>query len=191
MDLKVGFNSQLNVSQELNLAPQMLQWLRLLQVSSQDLSSIVQQELDSNPALERVEADPDLPEYEPEVVSDLLGEPREFDGEFEAVQEKLEYLAELDDSWRYDDAAMPAGMHDAEGQSRASERHEYQMNSLSEGTSLQQYLLEQVQYEDFSEQEKRCLVLLIGALDERGYLVVELNALSESMPEEAMVNALA
>lgn len=190
MDLKVGFNSQLNVSQDLNLAPQMLQWLKLLQVSRQDLSAIVQQELDSNPTLERVEGDPDMPDYDPEPVSDLLDEPREFDGDFEAVQEKMEYLAELDENWRYDDAAMPAGMHDADAQARASEHHEYQMNSLSEGESLQSYLLEQLAYEDYSVDQQRCLAVLIGALDERGYLSVPLSVLSDEISEAELESAL-
>ena len=48
------------LNQQLNLAPQLLNWLQLLQAPTMELSSMVQHELESNPALELSD-----PLYEP------------------------------------------------------------------------------------------------------------------------------
>jgi len=60
MNNGVNLSQVQNVSQQLNLAPQLLQWLRLLQLSTIDLATAVQHELETNPALE-IEAVCELP----------------------------------------------------------------------------------------------------------------------------------
>ena len=53
---------QLKLSQQLTLTPQLKQSLRLLQLPSLDLEHEIQQALDNNPLLERVENDTVEPE---------------------------------------------------------------------------------------------------------------------------------
>lgn len=52
---------------------------------------------------------------------------------------------------------------------------------LSEGRSLQEYLVEQLGYRDLSEREMRLAVYLIGSIDEDGYLRRELDSIADDI----------
>lgn len=52
---------------------------------------------------------------------------------------------------------------------------------LSEGRSLQEYLIEQLGYRDLSEREMRLAVYLIGSIDEDGYLRRDLESVSDDI----------
>lgn len=52
---------------------------------------------------------------------------------------------------------------------------------LSEGRSLQEYLIEQLGYRDLSEREMRLAVYLIGSIDEDGYLRRDLESISDDI----------
>ena len=52
---------------------------------------------------------------------------------------------------------------------------------LTEGRSLQEYLVEQLGYRDLTEQEKRVAVYLIGSIDEDGYLHRDLESVSDDI----------
>ena len=58
MSLEFGLYQGPNLSQQLNLAPQLLQWLRLLQAPTLELQTFIRHELDTNPALELDESQP-------------------------------------------------------------------------------------------------------------------------------------
>ena len=59
MSLEFGLYQGPNLSQQLNLAPQLLQWLRLLQAPTVELQTFIRHELETNPALEMDEAQPE------------------------------------------------------------------------------------------------------------------------------------
>lgn len=52
---------------------------------------------------------------------------------------------------------------------------------LSEGRSLQEYLVEQLGYRDLSEREMRLAVYLIGSIDEDGYLRRDLESVADDI----------
>ena len=52
---------------------------------------------------------------------------------------------------------------------------------LSEGRSLQEYLVEQLGYRDLSEREMRLAVYLIGSIDEDGYLRRDLQSVADDI----------
>ena len=52
---------------------------------------------------------------------------------------------------------------------------------LSEGRSLQEYLVEQLGYRDLSEREMRLAVYLIGSIDEDGYLRCDLASVADDI----------
>ncbi len=52
---------------------------------------------------------------------------------------------------------------------------------LSEGRSLQEYLVEQLGYRDLTEREMRLAVYLIGSIDEDGYLRRDLESVSDDI----------
>jgi len=97
-----------SVNQQLGLAPQLLQWLRLLQAPTQELASLVQHELETNPALEvdgntgdTDDAETDDPQCNDDVESGdapIVDADEGADGN--DLNAKLESLAELDEEWR-------------------------------------------------------------------------------------------
>lgn len=179
INLNVGFQHELNASQELTLAPQLLQWLRLLQASTTDLSALVQTELESNPSLE---ADFD----EPDASAEAADEPQEWDAveslrdEFEpgldSLGEKLEYLAEIDEEWRHESSFMAGG--GAQRDRDMQEHCDYVMNSITRGDTLQEHLSAQLRISCGSEFDFELGGLIIGSLDARGYLVTPVQELA-------------
>ena len=51
-----------------------------------------------------------------------------------------------------------------------SERRDYFLNSLTQGTSLQEHLIRQAELTDCSSEERDAILYLIGSIDDNGYL---------------------
>jgi RNA polymerase sigma-54 factor len=178
--IELGMYQGPRISQQLNLAPQLLQWLRLLQVPSTELSTLVQAELEANPALEidegfDVEPDFAMPDEAPgEDPCDACDglEDGQLDARFEA-------LAEIDDEWREDfvqtQKAQKASNDDDQ------QRHQYIMDSITASDSLQEHLLKQLTITDLQGRDIELAEVFIGSLDARGYLTVSLDEVSEMM----------
>lgn len=183
-NLNVGFRNELGVSQELRLAPQLLQWLNILQASSLDLSAMVQAELATNPALEIDGPMPDgvvAENSEDPVVAD---EPKEMECSDEALGERLEYLAEIDGEWRESEAGNTSGKSGSD--SEEQEYRDHVSESITRETSLQEHLMSQLRLLDPVPDLHLCEIL-VGSLDERGYLTstpAELAALAGSSVAE-------
>jgi RNA polymerase sigma-54 factor len=102
MKQNLNLGQGLSQQQQLNLAPQLLQWLRLLQAPAQHLEQMVRQELEINPALEENEdPEPVEDEFEDEFSSEL-----DDGGDAEAVDERMELLAELGREWDNDESSV-------------------------------------------------------------------------------------
>ncbi len=152
------------------LAPQMRQSLEFLQVPMLELRSLVQQELEQNPTIEERIVDNERIEVEgPEL------QPKD-----EAVQdfgEEYELLAQLDDDWKeYFRQHTPR----SGGTREEDERRKYQLDSISTSESLQEHLLHQLALAGLSEQEAQAGELLIGNINEDGYLAISLDELAAS-----------
>ena len=176
--LNVGFRNELGVSQELRLAPQLLQWLNILQASQVDLSAMIQSELATNPALEIDGPMPDgvvADNVEEPAISD---EPKEMENGEEVLGERLEYLAEIDGEWRESEAASGSG---ASGNDNEEQEYRDHVNdSITRETSLQEHLLGQLRLLDRSDAtpDMRLCEVLVGSLDDRGYLTSPLAELA-------------
>ncbi len=189
--MNINFNLSGNVSQQqqLNLAPQLLQWLRLLQVPAQHLEQMVRSEIETNPALEVDESAPAAPDD-----ADLYAEPsadvRDADSEREGreLEERFEILAEIDSQWADENRNM-AG----EDLGRTQDRIDYQLQSLVSASSLQEHLLRQLAVMNKPDVLKVNAGLIVGMLDERGYLDVSLDELAEelALAVEVVEDALA
>jgi RNA polymerase sigma-54 factor len=174
LGMRLDLLQQAGVRQELalNLAPQLLQWLHILQLPTEQLSAMVQHEVETNPALEldgEREAD-ELPVPD----EDAGSEPDESLREAEAVEERLQALAEIDD-WQADSRLEP---RDASAEADDGEWHRYVMDSIRGRTSLHDHLLAQLACAGLAPGERGYAELVIGSLDERGYLTVELAELA-------------
>jgi RNA polymerase sigma-54 factor len=164
------------------LAPQLQQSLALLQAPTLELKALVEQELQQNPVLEEVapEIAAEKPEGDGAAPSPAL-DPAEppadvkFDpatekpgnGPVDDFQAEFERLSQLDQEWRdhFSETNLP---HRARAEEE--ERRQFMFDSLVAGTSLQENLLEQMRTSDLSESQHPVAELIIGNIDDHGYL---------------------
>jgi len=157
------------------LAPQMRQSLELLQVPVLELRTLVQQEMEVNPTLEEIQ-----PGDEP-VQSDKQDEAVEPEAEAdERENDEFEMLAQLDDEWRdyYKQSRTPVSQSD-------QERHQFVLDSISTTESLQTHLMNQLSLTDVPPEDQRLAELIIGNIDDDGYLSSSIEDLASSTGENA------
>lgn len=192
-----GMHLSQRLTQSLILAPQLQQSLALLQAPLLELKSLVEQELQQNPALEELppgaaeaetaeahaarldqldpaEPPPDV-QYDPTV--ERPGEP------VDDFQAELERLLQLDQEWRehFQETQLTQRVTPED-----EERRQFMFDSLVASPSLQQDLLEQMRESDLSEADYPVGELIIGNVDERGYLtatIEEIAAEARTTPE--------
>jgi RNA polymerase sigma-54 factor len=174
-------------TQQLVLAPQMRQSLKILQVAALDLRATIQEELQSNPTLEELPMDDVSLEKEAgngEDKSTPSGDAREemdFSKDFQVLEK-------IGQDWA-------DHMSDAGGARQSSteddERRQHFFDSLTSETSLQQHLMQQAELADYPPAILEALRFLVGSLDDRGYLTATLSdlALLASLPLETMQEA--
>ncbi len=176
------------------LAPQLQQSLALLQAPTLELKALVEQELQQNPVLEEVaDAPTDMADRreDGETVTDL-SDPTEppADVNFDPATEKpaaepaaddfqaeFEHLSQLDQEWRDHYAQSNAPLR---ASAEDEERRQFMFDSLVAGTSLQEKLLEQVRDTSLREELGQIAELLIGNIDEYGYLKTSIDELASS-----------
>lgn len=184
------------------LAPQLQQSLALLQAPTLELKAMIEQELQVNPILEEVqsievvnedrtseersndgaESQPEAPQASDlsEPPSDLNFDPATEKPNSEPVddfQKEVDKLLQLDQEWRdhFSQSNVPGRMSQED-----EERRQYMFDSLVAGTSLQETLLEQVRTADLSEADVKIAELIIGSIDDYGYLQSKVEELSLS-----------
>jgi RNA polymerase sigma-54 factor len=189
-----GFNHDLRQrqSQSLILAPQLRHSLKILQVAALDLRSLIQEEIDSNPALldeSPMEGVSLEKEREAETADKSSDSATPEDREEMDFSKEFEILGKLDEDWR-DHLASAGGNqpHTAED----SERRQHFFDSLVAETSLQEHLMRQAEMADVSPQVISALSHLVGSLDDRGFLTQSPPdlALQSGLPLEAMQEAV-
>lgn len=151
----MGFSQEMKMQQA--LSPQLYQSMEILQMSLMDLQQLVKKELSANPTLEA---------QQPEADAQIEVET----GTQDAEQFDAEMVA-LGDDW--------SGERSSGLGSDAEEKHQFLMESLSEGASLQEQLLEQLMMVDLDAQERGIAELLIGNIDDEGYLQLDLEEMME------------
>ena len=165
------------------LAPQLQQSLALLQAPTLELKALVEQELQQNPVLEEIamvdmdheektirgeadrdHADPTEPPadttFDPAVEKPSTDPVDDFQAEFEK-------LAQMDQDWRDHFSATNVPMRQSEEE---EERRQYMFDSLVASTSLQETLLEQVRLSELDDEQRQIAEMIIGNIDDRGYL---------------------
>lgn len=202
-----GLQLSQRLTQSLVLAPQLQQSLALLQAPTLELKALVEQELQQNPVLEEAAAtDTELQEKETgedeketEPAADLTEPPADL--EFDPASEKnsnepvddfeaeFERLVQLDQEWRDHFAQTNIPMR---ASAEDEEKRQFMFDSLVAGTSLQQMLLEQVRESALPDESWPIAELLIGNIDEYGYLkaTIEELAASTNVPAEKIAEVL-
>jgi RNA polymerase sigma-54 factor len=189
-----GLQLSQRLTQSLVLAPQLQQSLALLQAPTLELKALVEQELQQNPVLEEAAVtETDLQERltgdgeAPAEVADPAEPPADL--QFDPATEKSEpqeppqdefqaefdKLVQLDQEWRdhfsQTNAPIRASAED-------EERRQFMFDSIVAATSLQEMLLEQVRESHLKEDQWPIAEMLIGNIDDYGYLKATLEELT-------------
>src|ERR1035441_10524441 len=202
-----GLQLSQRLTQSLVLAPQLQQSLALLQAPTLELKALVAAELEQNPVLEEI-AEQDQEQREkssendegdtPEVVD--FAEPPE-DVKFDTTTEKnsgdpvddfqaeFEKLVQMDQDWRdhFSQANTPI-----RSTTEDEEKRQFMFDSITVETSLAQHLVEQVRDTKLDDEGQGIAELLIGNIDDYGYLGTTIDELatSTSLPPEKISEVL-
>ena len=145
----MAINQKQVLSLQQKLSPQQIQMIKLLELPAVQLEQRIKQEIEDNIVLEEEERSAEDEEQPPQQIS--------FD----------EYLRE-DDTPSYKSRINNFSKDD-------KQRPVY----LTEGRSLQEYLVEQLGYRNLPERDLRLAVYLIGSIDEDGYLRRDLESVAD------------
>tara|TARA_R110002096_G_scaffold215310_8_gene403091 strand:- start:20453 stop:21871 length:1419 start_codon:yes stop_codon:yes gene_type:complete len=170
-----GFSQRPELKQSQKLAPQMQQSLQILQAATLELRTLVQQELNANPVLE-------------DETSDISIEDQNLNEDDEGFEEEFSKLSQMDDEWR---EYMAQSRKVSQRSAADEEKRQFMFDSLVRPVTLQESLLEQLSTEGIEEPARSMAEMLIGNLDENGFLQigVEELSLSNGIPLEDLVNA--
>ena len=171
------------------LAPQLQQSLALLQAPTLELQTLVEQELQQNPILEEQaeseegkdkqgETQDSLDPTEPP--ADINYDPTDEKGSSEPVddwQAEVERLSQLDQEWRdyFAQSNLPTKPNPDD-----DEKRQFMLDSIVTTTSLQESLREQVRMSELEEDQWQIADLLIGNIDDRGFLKASVDELTFS-----------
>ncbi len=136
------------------LSPQQIQFIKLLQVPTAELETRVEEELETNPALEEGKAEEDK-EYEAE---------EEFEEEFERDEPNLE-------EYLHDDYSGYKMQGDG-----GSDEEDKEL-PISVGSTLHEQLVQQLGYLKLDERQTLLGKQLLGSIDSDGYIRRELGAI--------------
>ena len=179
-----GLQLSQRLGQHQILAPQMLQSLAMLQVPTLELTAMVEQELSQNPLLEEVPSNEltqdEKARGERDTAVELL-DPTEppADVNFDPATEKpsnepvddfqaeFERLTQLDQEWRdhFSQSNLPVRTSPED-----EEKRQFMFDSLTVEQSLQEFLIEQVRTSELDESQQGIAEMLIGNIDEYGFL---------------------
>jgi RNA polymerase sigma-54 factor len=157
-----GIHQFQNLTMQQVLAPQLQQSLHILQAPALELRNIVQQELQTNPVLEE-----EIGTVESE---ERVKDDREFEEEFER-------LAKLDEEWR---DYMSQNVSYSSRNPEDEERRQFFFDSIASQETLQHHLWEQLNTADVSGSQREAAELIIGNIDDFGFLQGSLEEISQN-----------
>ncbi len=157
-------NLQLKLGQK--LAPQQIQLMKLIQLHTLEFEEELERELEENPALEVVKEDESEDDYSSleEAYEDEGNESIDTDFDVE------EYI--FDDEPSYKTASSNYSADDEEFDNESL---------LTEGQSLYDYLIEQINLTKIEEEDLKIAEYIIGNLDNDGYLRREVKSLTDDL----------
>ena len=203
----LGLQLSQRLSQSLVLAPQLQQSLALLQAPSLELKALVEQELQQNPVLEEIseqeidlrEKSPGSDDSETPTTPDFAEPPEDIQPDAAAerlandpvddFQAEFEKLVQMDQDWR-DHFSQTNTV--SRSSAEEEEKREFMFNSITVEASLAQHLMEQVRDTDLNEEDRAIAELIIGNIDDYGYLMttIEELAASANLPAEKFLQVL-
>ena len=174
MDLRLD----LRLSQKLVMTPQLQQAIKLLQLSRLELQQVLAQHLVENPLLEDVaidvqEEDAASEEEGHQENKEIEGEDLEISGEVTGQEEKENFEPLSSEEWdNVFDGDWRPGLGE-QASSTDDDLPSYEQ-TLTKPTSLEDYLEWQLRLSSLSGKDRAIGRMIIGNLDEDGYLRVPL-----------------
>jgi RNA polymerase sigma-54 factor len=161
--MAMELRQQVKMSQQLRMTPQLQQAIRLLQLSRMEMIDEIRSEMVENPVLEEV---PDSEEFG----NEPLPEPKKEEGhdKTEEVRADERDVDNIDWENYLDNYSTAAPTNNYKGLSTNDMPGIDQTLSTSE--SLTEHLMEQVRLSGMNDEEQTIATLIIGNLDEAGYL---------------------
>lgn len=157
-------NIQLKLGQK--LAPQQIQLMKLIQLHTLEFEEELERELEENPALEKATQETTEDSY------DDVGEEYESEGS-ESIETDFdvdEYIFDDEPAYKTSSSNYSADDEDFDNESL-----------LTEGQSLYDYLLEQINLVNIDEQDLKIAEYIIGNLDNDGYLRREIKQIVDDL----------
>ncbi len=185
---------QLRLGQHLTMTPQLQQAIRLLQLSTMELQTEIQQALESNPMLEVSEdgegdganAVAEAVGINSQATSTPSGE-AEPESNFETRDDSVDMRNEdipqelaVDSNW---EDSFDLGTSTTSYSGGDDSGREFEDRDTEEDT-LREHLLWQMRLTPFSEQDMAIAEAIIDAVDENGYLATNVEDIWESMRED-------
>ncbi|MDD5483720.1 MAG: RNA polymerase factor sigma-54 [Kiritimatiellae bacterium] len=155
------------------LAPQLRQSLELLQVPVLELRALIQKELQQNPVLE--EKGDDSIALDPQSADDTRVDAKELN-----FKEDFEVLMRLDRE-THDYFLQEYEPYNA----AAEKKRDYALEVRAPDESLQEHLAKQLAMLEMSDRDRRIGELIIGSINEEGYLTQSIEELAVSAGYEA------
>lgn len=153
------------------MAPQLRQSLEILQIPMMELSALIQQEVEVNPTLEVLALEESIPDI------DKSDEPTDLTSEMD-LKDEFDVLAKIDSDLQ--DYFFQDSIQDRTDTAIRSERQQYIMDSITSVETLHEHLLFQLDLSELSEANKIIGEMLIGSINDDGYLTVDLDELALS-----------
>jgi RNA polymerase sigma-54 factor len=200
--MALEIKQQQRMSQQLVITPQLRQAIKILQVSRAELEQLVEEELEENPVLEEAVTDEReaTPEEEPPRTEERLETGSEADQEWpEVPQRETTTEVEPDNGLNAVDWEDYFRNHENDRHDIAAPRGDFDdekrpsvENTLVRGQSLTDHLLWQLQMNELDEEEQAVTAMLIGNMDDDGYiqLAVEEIAFQSGKDFEVVERAL-
>lgn len=184
--MAMEIRQQLKMSQQLVMTPQLQQAIKLLQLTRLELQDLVVQELEENPLLEETVDMEEVREPDTLEVAERELEPVQDSADFHEVQTGEETLRDWDsylDGYNYSSGEQQYGGED--------ERPSFE-NMLTKKGTLIDHLLWQLHMGQYSEMDVRVGEVIIGNVDDYGYLRASLQeiAAASSATEDDVLDVL-
>src|SRR5262245_37214833 len=165
---------QLKLNQQLVMTPQLVQAIRLLQLSRLELVDEIRKELDGNPVLADDQTDPKLRDKDEHANSAASNEARL--EHMERTEREQNDIPARDAEKRAKEVDWEQFLENRQlQQALPSHRGGFEElppieQNLTKPSNLRDHLVWQLQMSDFVENERQFAELVIGNLDEKGYL---------------------
>ena len=169
--LQLAHDLNLEQSQKLVMTPRLYQAITVLQLSSQELSTYIEQQLLDNPLLELSENDD--PAVAPDEFSEAAAAEEQNDNRF-------------DDSFEWDDYFVQQYYEDKENSPAQASGLAHNSDRIfngaaAGGVTLAEHLTSQLNLSQINAADKRIGEYLIGNIDQNGYLRVSLAEVREKL----------